>query len=220
LVCQSMSSQWVKINFQSDFPTWTAAQTAKSIFIYLRYTISNGQLTNGQYWNAYAYTHATSTSSDYLVAQATGRFAIVEYLLPYLYVISLYTKSFMQRTCTIEQQCMFYGFLLPSTLQSDRAIRYMTFLLPKEFGYTPTQTLNKCTLQPTTTSLWTFSCGVSRDNARITINYTPSAGTYNQWYNLINLDHSVASSLFTAPKYPGNHYQMQVNLWASNNSLV
>ena len=61
---------------------------------------------------------------------------------------------------------------------------------------------------------------MSRNNSIVTINYTPNAGTYNQWYNLINLDHSVASSLFTVPKYPGNHYQMQVNLWASNQSLV
>jgi hypothetical protein len=30
----------------------------------------------------------------------------------------------------------------------------------------------------------------------------------------------VASSLFTAPKYPGDHYQMQVNLWSSGNALV
>ena len=161
-ICTSMSSRWVKLNKQSDFPAWTSDHTARSIFIYLRYTISDGQNNYGNYWNAYAYTHATSTSSDYLVSQAQGRFAIVEYLLPYLYVISLYTKSFTQRTCAVDQQCMFYGFLLPSTLQSDIAVRYMTFLLPQEFGYTPTRTLNKCTLQPTTTSLWTFNCGVSR----------------------------------------------------------
>lgn len=126
-----MGSRWVKLNKQSDFPSWNSTYTARSIFIYLRYTISNGQYNYGNYWNAYSYTHLTSTSSNYLVAQANGRFPIVEYLLPYLYVISLYTKSFTQRTCAVEQQCMFYGFLLPSTLQSDIAIRYMTFLLPR-----------------------------------------------------------------------------------------
>lgn len=76
-VCESMGSNWVKINMQSDFPAWTSAFTSKSVFVYLRYTISNGQVSYGNYWYAYTYTHATSTSSDYLVSQATGRFAIV-----------------------------------------------------------------------------------------------------------------------------------------------
>ena len=130
-VCANMGSNWVMINMQSDFPKWTSAFTSKSIFIYLRYTISNGQVTNGNYWYAYSYTHPTSTSSNYLVSQAQGRFPIVEYQLPYLYVLSLYTKSFTQRTCAVNQLCSFYGFLLPTTLSTDIAIRSMTFILPR-----------------------------------------------------------------------------------------
>lgn len=218
--CNAMGSTWVRVNLQSDFPSWTSNFTGRSLFIYLRYTISNGQYNYGNNWTARAYADVSSTSSNYLISQATGRFAIVEYLLPYLYVISLYTKSFVQRTCTIGEQCMFYGFLLPTTPSSTMAIDSMTFLLPKEFNYTTTQTLDKCTLQPTTTSLWTFACGVSRTNSQITISYKPSSGTYNQWYNLINLDHSNPSLLFTAPSYPGDHYQMKVNLWSPSNALV
>ena len=115
---------------------------------------------------------------------------------------------------------MFYGFLLPTTPRSSITITRMTFLLPKEFKYTTTRTLNKCTLQPTTTSLWTFSCGVERKDAQITISYTPTSNSYNQGYNLLNLDHSDSSMLFTAPAFPGNHYTMQVNLWSSSNALV
>ena len=126
-----MGSTWLKLNMQSDFPTWTSNFTGRSIFLYLRYTISNGQTNFGNYWYAEGYTHATSTSWYYRVSRANGRFAIVEYLLPYLYVISLWTKSFVQRTCTINQKCMFYGFLLPSTDKTDIAITYMTFILPR-----------------------------------------------------------------------------------------
>ena len=126
-----MSSQWLKINLQSDFPAWTSNFTGRPIFLYLRYTIADYKTNNGNTWTAAAYTHLTSTSSDYRVSRATGNFPIVEYLLPFLYVISLWTKSFVQRTCTITEKCMFYGFLLPSTLKTDRAIRYMTFHLPR-----------------------------------------------------------------------------------------
>ena len=160
-----MGNTWLKLNMQSDFPAWTSNHTGRSIFLYLRYTISNGQTNFGNYWYAEGYTHATSTTWYYRVSRANGRFAIVEYLLPYLYVISLWTKSFVQRTCTINQQCMFYGFLLPSTDVNDIKITYMTFILPREFKYSPARTLNRCTLQPTTTSLWTFNCAVTRSSA-------------------------------------------------------
>ena len=213
-----MNSRWIQLNLQSDFPAWTANFTGRSIYVYLRYTILNSQTTYSNYWTAKSFAHSSSNNTNYLIAQGTGRFSILEYQLPYLYVISLFTRSFGQRTCTINQQCMFYGFLLPSTPSSSIPITSMTFLLPKEFNYSTTQTLNKCTLQPTTTMLYTFSCGVARNNSQITISYTPPA--YNQGYNLINLDNSVASMLFTSPKYPGNQYQMQVNLWSNTNKLV
>ena len=54
------------------------------------------------------------------------------------------------------------------------------------------------------------------------MDYIPSTvgAVYNQWYNLIGLDHTDATKLFTAPKYPGNQYQMKVNLWTSSNTLA
>ena len=50
--------------------------------------------------------------------------------------------------------------------------------------------------------------------------YPSSQSHYNQWYNILNLDHSDASKQFTAPKYPGDHYQIGVNLWGTSNQLV
>jgi hypothetical protein len=113
---------------------------------------------------------------------------------------------------------MFYGFLYPTTPSTSININRMTFLLPKEFGYSSLQTFDSCTVQATTTTLYTFSCGISRNNSQITIGYTPTV--YNQLYNLLNLDNSDATKLFTAPSYPGDHYQMQVNLWSNTNALV
>lgn len=140
-------------------------------------------------------------------------------MLPYLYVISLWTKSFQQRTCKVNQQCMFYGFLLPTTPQATLTINYFTFILPKEFNYTALQNLDRCTLQPTTTQLYSVtSCSITRNPSAVTIKYSPP--TYNQWYNLIGVDHSNPALLFTAPPYPGDHYQMQTNLWTSAGALV
>jgi len=130
-VCQSLTNSWIMLNMQSDFPAWTSNFTGRSIYVYLRYTIQNYQTAYSNYWTVQAYAHPSSTSWYYLVSQGTGRFSIVEYQLPYLYVISLFTRSFGQRTCTINQQCMFYGFLLPSTPSSSITISSMTFLLPK-----------------------------------------------------------------------------------------
>jgi hypothetical protein len=61
---------------------------------------------------------------------------------------------------------------------------------------------------------------VVRDNSQITISYTPGGGTYNQNYNLLNIDNTDSTQLFTTPKYPGDQYQMKVNLWGNDNSLV
>ena len=152
-VCNYMSTRNVRLAMQSDFPDWTNNFTGRSVFIYLRYTIQNYQNNQGNWWYANAYTHLTSRDNYYYVAQAKGRFDIVNYELPFLFVISLWTKSFIQRTCKIGEQCMFYGFLLPSTLKTSMTINRMSFELPREFNYTTTQKINRCTLQPTTTDL-------------------------------------------------------------------
>lgn len=131
LVCQGMGTTWVRLNLQSDFPAWNSSFTGRSIFVYLSYVISDNVTPHCSNWTANAYSDPSSTSSNYLISQATGRFPIVEYLLPNLYVISLWTKSFQQRTCRVGQQCMFYGFLLPTTPSSTLAINYFTFILPK-----------------------------------------------------------------------------------------
>jgi len=73
-------------------------------------------------------------------------------------------------------------------------------------------------VQSKTTSLYNFTCGIARNNSQITIGYTPTA--YNQLYNLINIDDSNVAQLFTAPSYPGDLYQMQVNLWSTTNALI
>ena len=94
----------------------------------------------------------------------------------------------------------------------------MTFVLPREFNYSSQQTFDSCFIQSKTTVYEQFSCSLGRNNSRITIAFNPSS--YNQQYNLFNIDHSTASLLFTAPSYPGNHYQMRVNLWTTANLLA
>lgn len=113
---------------------------------------------------------------------------------------------------------MIYGFIHPTTPSTDIVINRMTFLLPKEFNYSSLQTFDNCFIQSTTTSYYQFSCSLVRNSSQITIAFNPT--TYNQRYNLFNIDHSDSSRLFTAPRFPGSHYQMQVNLWSNTNTLV
>jgi hypothetical protein len=216
--CETMGSNYIILNLFSNFPAWTNAITQRSIYIYIRYTILNSKTVQSNDWYAYAYTDPSSSSSIYAVSYATGHFPIVEYQLPFLYVINFPTRSFSQRTCTLGQQCMIYGFIYPTTPSATMVIDHMTFLLPKEFNYSSLQTFDSCFIQSTTTTYYSFNCPLTRNNSQITIGFNPTV--YNQLYNLFNIDTSNTAMLFTAPKYPGNHYQMQVNLWSSSNALV
>jgi hypothetical protein len=72
-----MSSNWVRINLQSDFPTWNSNFTSRNIYIYLKYQIANSKTVQSNSWTAYSYTDPTSTSWYYLVSQATGLFPIL-----------------------------------------------------------------------------------------------------------------------------------------------
>lgn len=72
-----MNANWVRLNLQSDFPTWTSNFTSRKIYVYLKYQIANTQTVQSNPWTAYAYTDPTSTSNNYLVSQATGNFPIV-----------------------------------------------------------------------------------------------------------------------------------------------
>ena len=49
----------------SDFPTWASDFTGKSVFVYLRYTISNSQVGYSTNWIAYSFAHPISTSYYY-----------------------------------------------------------------------------------------------------------------------------------------------------------
>lgn len=48
--------------------------------------------------------------------------------------------------------------------------------------------------------------------------FTPPSYDHN--YQLITIDNSNPSLLFTAPSYPGNMYQMLVSLWSAAGLLV
>jgi len=222
-VCKSVSSNSVVLNLQSDFPAWTANFTQRKIYVYLKYSIANSQTVQSNNWYAYAYTDPSSTTSYYLVSQAQGNFPIVEYQSPFLYVINFPTRSFSQRTCTIGQKCMFYGFIYPTTPKGVVAnnVASLTFLLPKEFNYSSLQSFDSCTIQSRTITRDVFNCPITRNNSQITIGYTiPVSYTYQQLYDLINLDHSNAPQLFISPNFPGDHYRMQVNLWNSAGQLL
>ena len=169
-------------------------------------------------WQSFSYGDLTLESEMYKISEANGNFPITPYITPFLYVINFPTKSYSQRICTVGKKCMIYGYIQPTTLSGEIMINRMTFLLPKEFNYSNQATFDRCRIQATTTNFSTFNCQLVRNNSQITITYIPPS--YNHRYNLINMDHSSASQLFTAPNFPGNHYQMQVNLWSAANALV
>ena len=48
----------------------------------------------------------------------------------------------------------------------------------------------------------------------------PVSYTFNHNYKLLKIDNRNASRLFTAPQYPGSHYQMKVELYTNTDLLI
>jgi len=66
-----------------------------------------------------------------------------------------------------------------------------------------------------------FVCTATRNNSKVTVRLMPEVSyTYNHIYKLIKIDNKDPYKLFTAPQYPGTHYQMKVDLYTSTNLLI
>ena len=113
---------------------------------------------------------------------------------------------------------MFYGYLLPSTSQSSIAIRYMTYTLPKEFGYSNLTNYDSCAMEEKNDDYNPITCTSSRSVSNVTMKFYPNS--YNHNYKLVTIDTSDQSKLFKAPAYPGTHYQMKVDMFSSSDVLV
>lgn len=86
-----MATNYVVLNLFSNFPLWNSGFTQRSIYVYLRYTIQNYQTVTCNPWYATAYSDPSSNSWYYEISSSTGNFPIVEYQLPFLYVINFPT---------------------------------------------------------------------------------------------------------------------------------
>lgn len=209
--CEHMSSGKVRLTLPSKFPAFDSTFPTRSIIIYLEYIIVDTVTTvNINNWVATAYAGTTETNVD-LISQAVGKFAIAPYISPPISSVDFHTTSFTSRTCTINDQCMFYGYLLPSTLKTSYQISKMVFTLPPEFGYAPITSLTKC-LMKGYTDVSISSCNTDRTNSTFTITYVPASYDHN--YKLITLN-TDATKLFTSPAYPGSHYQMGADLYTT-----
>ena len=215
--CKTIGTRSLYIYTQDNFPDWNENFTDKKVVIYLKYTIHNSKSGNSNNWYAAAYT-STSYDNDKRVSQASGTFPISEYQSPFIYKINFPTQAFSKRTCRTNQLCMFYGYLLPSTLYSDIQIRYMTYTLPPEFGYSSTTNYDRCSMEEKNDDYNPITCTATRNDSDVTIKFWPN--NYNHNYKLVSIDDSDQSLLFKAPKYPGTHYQMKVDLWTSSHILV
>jgi hypothetical protein len=218
-MCSVMNSGYVRIIKQDKFPEWNAAMTAKKVVVYLKYTINQNQIGgNTGNWYAYGINHLTSTSSTYQICRAHGNFYVDDFLSPYIYKINFPTLSFSKRTCRTNEVCMFYGYLLPSTLSSEYTIGYMDYVLPSEFGYSNLIDYTACVMEEKNDDVNPVTCKATRNDSDVTVRFDPTY--YNHNYKLISIDTSNAAQLFTSPEFPGAHYRMKVNLYTTANVLI
>lgn len=154
----------------------------------------------------------------YRVSSAVGNFPIIEYMSPYIYKINFPTEAFSKRTCRTNGQCMFYGYLLPSTEYSDTQLCHMVYTLPEEFKYSNLKNYDSCVMEEKNDDYNPVSCTASRNDSDLRIKFDPDS--YNHNYKLVSIDTSQNSKLFTAPALPGTHYQMGVDLYSCSDVLM
>lgn len=99
--CTTMSSTYIVLNMQSNFPTWNSTFTNRKVIIHIRYTIPDWYGAVSPTWYVRSYSHPTSNSGIYQISQATGTFNILNYQSPFLYKVNFNTKAFSKRTCHI-----------------------------------------------------------------------------------------------------------------------
>ena len=73
-------------------------------------------------------------------------------------------------------------------------------------------------MKETNTDGNTVECSAARLNSEVTIKFVPS--TYNHNYKLVSIGHEDPLKLFLSPPYPGNQYQVKVNLFTSADILI
>jgi hypothetical protein len=209
--CEHMGSGKVRLTLPSSFPAWDTTFPGRSVILYLEYIIADHVVTATlNDWIAIAYAGTTETNAD-LISRANGKFDIAPYISPPISSVDFHTTSFTSRTCTTNDQCMFYGYLLPSTEQSSYQISKMVFTLPREFSYAPITSLTKC-LMKGYTDVSITSCNTDRQDSVFRITYVPASYDHN--YKLITLN-TDDTKLFTSPANPGTHYQMKADIYTT-----
>lgn len=216
--CVSIGSNSLMLYMQDNFPAWNSGFINKKVIVYLKYQIANWKTVTSNSWNVATYTLTSGPNSWYRVSEGWGTFNIIEYLSPFIYKINFPTQAFSKRTCRTSQLCMFYGYLLPSTDFAAIPLRYMTYTLPPEFGYSNLTTYSACKMEEKNDDFNPTTCVATRTDSDVTMKFLPN--TYNHNYKLVTIDTSDQTKLFKAPAYPGTHYRMKVNLFTSTDILV
>ena len=86
---------------------WLTNYTSRSVFVYLRQTIDNGQNTFGNYW---AYTHLATATSDHIVSH--GKIPGRKFRIPSCTFLTS-SHYYSTKEPAKSMSSMFYGFLLP-----------------------------------------------------------------------------------------------------------
>ncbi|KRX03573.1 hypothetical protein PPERSA_04125 [Pseudocohnilembus persalinus] len=156
---------------------------------------------------------------------------ILDWRFPLVNKVTFNTNTFADRKATIgDRTIQFYMMLLPLTkftcttkytACTDR-IDKMIFTLPTEFGYPAVKDLNGCDRYGVINyDSPVFDCNLARPYRDRYVTFYPdeiSTGNNDAFYdhaiNIITLGNTDQDYLFKAPKYPGTHYNMTLELYS------
>lgn len=88
------------------------------------------------------------------------------------------------------------------------------FRIPNEYNYAAVKTLDSCSMLGKVSTTITL-CELSRTNGYTYVKMIPDT-TYDNSVKIVKLSDSVISNLFTAPEYPGNIYNITVELYSGS----
>jgi hypothetical protein len=224
LRCGTISASVLQILIPADFPAFDIGYQELDITVNAKFMLADfpagtdilyvsPPVTSGLFY-AYGSTSIVDSTSIYYISQASTTITISQYKVPIIGQITFNTKSFLDRRGYTNDNVIYYMLLKPTTTVP---ITKMLFYLPREFGYPPVDNHDNCQMiTRQVTNLAT--CLESRDAGQTVI--TIDTTGYDNGARIIQLANSNISKWFTAPAYPGDFYNMTIEMYDSAGDLL
>lgn len=224
LRCGAISATVLQVLIPPDFPPFDVAYQELSITVNAKFMIVDfppgmdilyvsPPMTSGVF-HAYGSASVVDSTWNYYISECTTTITISQHKVPIIGQATFNTKSFSDRRGTTNDKVIYYMLLKPTTTVP---VTKMRFYLPREFGYPPVGNHDNCKLiTRQVTNL--VSCVETREAGQTVL--TVDTTGYDNGARIVQLANSNMSNWFTAPAYPGDFYNMTIEMYGATGTLL